>query len=102
MVDEALARTQPAHQALWDQLGRSERVVLGAVADGVAPSSRALAADHQLARRTLDLAAKRLADQGHLVRERVGARVIDPLLAGVAAAAAYTRCEDGRTSQQAL
>jgi hypothetical protein len=81
VVDEALVRTQPAHQALWSQLGRSERVVLGAVADGVAPTSRALAAEHQLARRTLDLAAKRLADQGHLVRERVGARVIDPLLA---------------------
>ena len=37
VVDEALVRTQPAHQALWGQLGRSERVVLGAVADGVAP-----------------------------------------------------------------
>ena len=81
VVDDALARTQPAHQALWQQLGRSERVVLAAVADGTPPTSRALAAEHQLARGTLDAAAARLADQGHLIRNPRDSRLVDPLLA---------------------
>jgi hypothetical protein len=81
VVDDALARTQPAHQALWSQLGRSDRVALGAAADGIPPASRSLAADHRVARRTLSVAADRLVDQGHLARERVGARILDPLLA---------------------
>src|SRR3954466_9426602 len=38
VVEAALARTQPARQALWQQLGRSERVVLAAVADGIPPT----------------------------------------------------------------
>jgi uncharacterized protein len=81
VVEDALARTQPAHQALWQQLGRSERVVLAAVADGTPPTSRALAAEHQLARGTLDAAAARLADQGHLIRSPRDSRLVDPLLA---------------------
>ena len=81
MVDDALERTVPAHQALWGQLGRSERVVLAAAADGIAPASRALAAEHAVARRTLSVAADRLVDQGHMARERIGARIVDPLLA---------------------
>jgi hypothetical protein len=81
VVDDALARTAPAHQALWQQLGRTERVVLAAVADGIAPTSRALAAEHQLGRATLDAAAARLADQGHLIRRPRDSRLVDPLLA---------------------
>jgi uncharacterized protein len=81
VVEDALERTQPAHQALWQQLGRSERVVLAAVADGTQPTSRALAAEHQLARGTLDAAAARLADQGHLIRSPRDSRLVDPLLA---------------------
>jgi uncharacterized protein len=81
VVEDALVRTQPAHQALWQQLGRSERVVLAAVADGIPPTSRALAAEHQLARGTLDAAAARLADQGHLIRSPRDSRLVDPLLA---------------------
>src|SRR4051812_44473425 len=80
VVDDAVARTQPAHQALFGQLGASERVVLAAAADGVPPGSRALAAEHRLARRTLDVAAGRLVDQGHLIRDAAGARPVDPLL----------------------
>jgi uncharacterized protein len=37
VVTDALERTRPAHQALWDQLSRSERGLLAAVADGVPP-----------------------------------------------------------------
>jgi uncharacterized protein len=81
VVDDALERTQPSHQALWQQLGRSERVVMAAVADGIPPTSRALAAEHKLARGTLDAAAARLADQGHLIRSPRDSRLVDPLLA---------------------
>jgi uncharacterized protein len=80
IVDDALERTQPAHQALWQQLGRTERVVLAAVADGIAPTSRALAAEHGVGRQTLDAAAARLADQGHLIRAPRASRLVDPLL----------------------
>src|SRR3954471_14412252 len=82
VVEDALERTQAAHQALWSQLSRSEKVVLAGAADGVAPASRALAAEHRLARQTLHEAADRLADQGHLVREAPGVRLVDPLLGG--------------------
>jgi hypothetical protein len=81
VLDEALERTQAAHQALWGQLSRSEKVVLAGAADGVAPASRALAAEHRLSRQTLHEAADRLVDQGHLAREQPGVRLIDPLLA---------------------
>ncbi len=81
VLDDALQRTAPAHQTLWQQLGRSERNVLAAVADGTAPTSQALASEHRLGRTTLNSAADRLADQGHVVRSRTGTRIVDPLLA---------------------
>ncbi len=81
VIDEAVRRSAPASQALWQQLGRPERVVLGAVADGIAPTNAALAAEHELARNTLQAAADRLAEQGHLRRHARGASVVDPLLA---------------------
>jgi hypothetical protein len=81
VLDDALERTQAAHQALWGQLSRSEKVVLAGAADGIAPASRALAAEHRLSRQTLHETADRLVDQGHLAREKTGVRLIDPLLA---------------------
>jgi hypothetical protein len=81
VVEAAIERTQSAHEALWRQLRRSERVVLAGVADGVPPASPGLAAEHQLGRNTLHEAAERLADQGHLGRGAGGVGVIDPLLA---------------------
>ena len=80
VVEDAVRRTRPAHQALWAQLARSERALLAAVADGVAPTSRALAAEHGLGRRTMDAAAARLADQGHLIRRPRATTLVDPLL----------------------
>jgi hypothetical protein len=80
IVSAAIDRTQAAHEALWSQLRRSERVVLAGVADGVPPASPALAAEHQLGRNTLHEAAERLVDQGHLGRDGNKTRVIDPLL----------------------
>jgi hypothetical protein len=80
-IEAALERTAPAHQALWGQLSRVERALLAAVADGTAPTSRALAAEHRLSRGALDAAATRLADQGHLLRRARDTRLVDPLLA---------------------
>jgi hypothetical protein len=81
VVQDAVGRTEPAHQALWQQLSRPERVLLAAVADGRGATSRAVAAEHAIGRGTLDAAARRLADQGHLVRAHRGSRLTDPLLA---------------------
>jgi DNA-binding transcriptional regulator YhcF (GntR family) len=80
VIADAITRTRTAHQALWGQLERSERVVLAAVSDGTAPTSRALAAEHGVGHTTLARASERLADQGHLVRDERGTRVVDPLL----------------------
>jgi len=80
VVQSAIARTEAAHQALWSQLRRSEKVVLAGVADGLPPASPALAAEHQLGRNTLHDAAERLVDQGHLARQTDGMRLIHPLL----------------------
>ena len=81
-VRSAIERTQAAHEALWRQLRRTERVVLAGVADGGSPSSPALAAEHGLGRNTLHEAAERLIVQGHFVRAGGGGtRVVDPLLA---------------------
>jgi hypothetical protein len=80
VVDAALARVEPACAALWEQLGAPERVVLSAVADGRGPTSRAVAAEHKIARNTLNAAARRLARQGHLILEPRAARPVDPLL----------------------
>jgi hypothetical protein len=80
VVQDAIGRTQASHQALWAQLRRSEKVVLAAVADGQAPASPALAAEHRLSRSTLSEAAGRLVDQGHMAREAGTTSVIDPLL----------------------
>ncbi len=81
VIDDALSRTAPACRALWQQLGRSERVLLAAVADGRPPTSRAVATEHRLGRTTLNAAADRLADQGHLIRGSTKSRLSDPLLA---------------------
>jgi hypothetical protein len=81
VVDAAIDRSGAAHEALWRQLGRWDRAVLAAVADGVAPTSRALAREHGVSRRTLDLAAGRLVDQGHVVRRPRATTLVDPLLA---------------------
>lgn len=81
VVQDALERTQAAHQALWNQLSRSQKVVLAGVADGRTPASRALAEEHRLSRQALHGAADRLLDQGHLARDGGPTQVVDPLLA---------------------
>jgi len=83
VVDEALQETSAGHRVLWNGLDPSERAVIAAIADGAPPSSTAVAASHGVARSTLNKAAERLVDQGHLhrVSGEKGVRIVDPLLA---------------------
>jgi hypothetical protein len=81
IVKRAVELTEPSHEALWQATSATERAVLAAVADGVAPTSTALAAEHNVARTTLGAAAGRLVDQGHLFRRPRASRLVDPLLA---------------------
>ncbi|MGH2894731.1 MAG: hypothetical protein ACRDPM_15925 [Solirubrobacteraceae bacterium] len=82
-IDLALAETHDAHQAVWDSLGRVERIVLVTVADGQAPTGTRVATEHRIARSTLQDGLERLmADERHLQRDANGKFVLlDPLLA---------------------
>jgi hypothetical protein len=82
-VERALAETRDAHQAQWDGLGRAERLVLLALADGDAPGGSRVAAEHRIARSTLQDALRRLlADERLVARGPDGRpRLLDPLLA---------------------
>ena len=79
----ALEETRDAHQALWDSLGRNERLVLLAISDGQAPTGSIVAGEHRIARSTLQEALDRLlADQRHVQRDADGKPyLLDRLLA---------------------
>jgi hypothetical protein len=82
-VDLALSETSDAHQAVWDGLGRAERIVLVALADGQAPTGSRLATEHRMPRSTLQDALERLlSDERHVHRDSENRPyVLDPLLA---------------------
>ncbi|MGH2902074.1 MAG: AAA family ATPase [Solirubrobacteraceae bacterium] len=82
-IDLALDETRDAQQALWDGLGRVERIVLMALADGQAVSGSTLAAEHRIARSTLREALERLlTDERHVQRDDHGTPfLLDPLFA---------------------
>jgi hypothetical protein len=82
-IDLALAETRDAQQALWDGLGRVQRIVLMALADGQPVTGSTLAAEHRVARSTLREALERLlADERHVQRDGHGTPfLLDPLLA---------------------
>lgn len=82
-INLALAETRDAQQALWDGLGRVERIVLMALADGQPVSGSVLADEHRVARSTLREALERLlADERHVQRDEHGAPfLLDPLFA---------------------
>ncbi len=81
-IDLAIAETSDAHQSVWDGIGRVERVVLVALADGQAPTGSRVASEHRIARSTLQDALDRLlSDERHVARD--GHRrpyLLDPLL----------------------
>lgn len=81
-LDLALLETSDAQQAVWDGLGRAERVVLVALADGQAPTGSRIASEHRMARSTLQDALERLVtDERHVHRDAGGRpRLLDPLL----------------------
>ena len=81
VVDVALEETADVHQAVWDSLGRPERIVIGALAAGQAPTGSTVAREHRVPRATLQKALGRLArDEQHVVRTETGPRLLDPLL----------------------
>jgi hypothetical protein len=81
-LDRALAETSDAHQAAWDGIGRTERLVLLSLADGQAPTGNGVAAEHRVARSTLQGGLDRLIeDEQHVVRHPDGRPgLLDPLL----------------------
>lgn len=83
VIDRALGETRDAHQALWDGLGRNERVVLMALGDGQPPTGSVVAEEHRIPRSTLQEALDRLArDQRNVQRDAAGVPyLLDPLLA---------------------
>jgi uncharacterized protein len=82
-LELALAETRDAHQAVWDSLGRIERLVLIDLADGQAPTGSRMATEHGVARSTLQGALDRLVAEGQHVVRGAGGRpaLLDPLLA---------------------
>jgi hypothetical protein len=82
-IELALAETRDAHQAVWDNLGRAERIVLLALADGQAPTGSRIADEHRIARSTLQDALERLvADERNVQRDEQGRPfLLDPLFA---------------------
>jgi hypothetical protein len=82
-VARALHETADAHQALWDALGRVERIICIALADGVAPTGSQLGDEHRVARSTLQQAVDRLLADGRQVRrdDSGSPTLLDPLFA---------------------
>jgi hypothetical protein len=81
-IDLGLLETRDSHQAVWDSLGRVERIVLLALADGQAPTGSRVADEHRVARSTLQYALEGLlADERNVQRDGRGRPyVLDPLL----------------------
>ncbi len=81
-LDLGLVETRDSHQAVWDSLGRPERILLMALADGQAPTGSTVAAEHRIARSTLQDALDRLiGDERNVQRDERGRPyLLDPLL----------------------
>lgn len=82
-IELALAETADAHQAVWDSLGRMERIVVATLANGGAASGSRTAEEHRVARSTLQSALERLIDDERLVQRDSKGRpfLLDPLFA---------------------
>lgn len=82
-IERALEETRDAHQALWDALPRSERIVCIALADGQAPTGSRVADEHRVARSTLQDSLERLLADGRQVKRdpRGAPYLLDPLFA---------------------
>jgi hypothetical protein len=79
-LERALLETRDAHQAVWDALSRAERLVCIALADGQAPTGARVAAEHRIARSTLQDALERLSrDERHVRRGTGRPYLLDPV-----------------------
>ncbi len=87
-VEAALRDTRDAHQALWDVLPRSERLVCIALADGTAPTGTRVSTEHRVGRSTLQQALARMLADGRQVTRTENGRAVPagPTLRRVAAA----------------
>ncbi|MEV4422637.1 hypothetical protein AB0L40_22075 [Patulibacter sp. NPDC049589] len=81
-LDRSVAEGADVCQAIWSGFSRNERAVVAALADGRSPVSTAAAAEHGLARSTLQSVTERLVEDGqHVVRAADGRiRLLDPIL----------------------
>ena len=81
-LERALHETGDVHRTVWDALARSDRAVVTALADGLAPTGSRTADLHRIPRGTLQHALERLvsAEQHVILRDGVPT-LIDPLLA---------------------
>jgi hypothetical protein len=84
VVRRALAMTNEAHQAVWDQMSSGKKAVLVALAEGESPTGTTTARRLQTSRATLQSALRDLARDGQHVTRDEGPgpwRYVDPLLA---------------------
>jgi uncharacterized protein len=80
-LERALEETGDVQRTVWDALARSERAVITALADGLAPTGSRTAELHHISRGTLQKALERLVRAGQHVELRDGRpTLIDPLL----------------------
>jgi uncharacterized protein len=80
-LERALEETGDVQRTVWDALARSERAVITALADGLAPTGSRTAELHHISRGTLQKALERLVRAGQHVALRDGRpTLIDPLL----------------------
>ena len=78
----ALTELEDSYISLWGTLSRVERAAVVAVADGLSPTSRRVAADHGTARSSMQRAVERLEGGSQLLTRRdQQLLLLDPLLA---------------------
>ena len=81
-LERALRETADVHRTVWDSLPRSERAVVTALADGLAPTGSRAAELHRIPRGTLQKALDRLVSADQHVALREGRpTLVDPLFA---------------------
>jgi hypothetical protein len=81
-LERALEETGDVHRIVWDTLGRPERAVVTALADGLAPTGSRTAEVHRISRGTLQSALRRLlASEQHVALRDGRPALIDPLMA---------------------
>jgi uncharacterized protein len=80
-LERALRETADVYRTVWDALPRSERAVVTALADGLAPTGSRTSQLHRIPRGTLQKALERLvAAEQHVALRDGRPALVDPLL----------------------